>query len=46
MEAVRDLRNVVTEMVCVLEAVKPTRPPRRDLQTAPALRVEFFDLPK
>jgi SAM-dependent methyltransferase len=44
MEKIRTLRNAVGEMVCRLEAVKPIRPPRRELQALPAIRIEFFDL--
>lgn len=32
-------RNVVTEMVCELRAVKPAREPKRELQTQPLLEI-------
>ncbi|MDR0477489.1 MAG: methyltransferase domain-containing protein [Desulfobulbaceae bacterium] len=32
-------RNVVSEMIGVLEAVKPPRQPRRELQTLPTIRI-------
>jgi hypothetical protein len=37
MERIRAERNVVTEMVAILEAVKPIREPLRELQTAPRI---------
>ena len=36
--ALRYSRNVVAEMVVVLRAVKPARPPEQDLQVAPQVR--------
>ena len=44
-EKVNTLRNVVSEMVCTVEAVKPNRSPRKELQQRPPLRIEFFNLP-
>ena len=38
---VRTQRNVVEEMVATLSAVKPVRPPSRDLQQVPPLRYLF-----
>ena len=32
-------RNVVQEMVCILEAIKPLREPRREFQKLPSVRV-------
>src|SRR5262249_41483273 len=37
MAAVQSQRNVVAEMVATLTAVKPVRPQRAELQTAPAI---------
>jgi hypothetical protein len=34
-------RNTVLEMIAVLQAVKPTRPPQRELQTAPKVSVSL-----
>jgi SAM-dependent methyltransferase len=38
---VNNQRNVVQEMVCELDAVKPIRPPRRELQMPPAIDIAF-----
>lgn len=37
-------RNVVAEMYAELRAVKPIRPPQRELQQAPRLEIELIDL--
>ncbi len=42
---VRKLRNIVTEMVAELEAVKPIRAPDRALQRTSAIKIAFTDLP-
>lgn len=42
---VRKLRNVVTEMVAELEAIKPARPPRRELQRAAAIEIVYNKRP-
>jgi SAM-dependent methyltransferase len=42
---VRKLRNVVMEMVAELEAVKPIRPPQRELQRAPAIEIAYTRRP-
>ena len=39
MEKVNTLRNQVLEMVVELFAVKPARPPSKDLQTSPTLQI-------
>lgn len=44
MEMVRHERNVVAEMYAELRAVKPIRPPRRELQQAPPVMIELVDL--
>lgn len=41
----RKLRNIVTEMVAELEAVKPIRAPDRALQRTSAIKIAFTDLP-
>ena len=38
-ERSRQERNVVTEMICWMRAVKPIREPRQELQVAPAFEV-------
>jgi len=43
LQRVRDLRNVVVEMVAELEAVKPVRAPDRLLQVAPQVVVQWVD---
>jgi SAM-dependent methyltransferase len=40
---VRELRNVVVEMVAELEAVKPLRAPDRSLQRSPELVIQWAD---
>jgi SAM-dependent methyltransferase len=40
-ERSRQERNVVTEMICWMRAVKPIREPRPELQVAPELEVAF-----
>jgi SAM-dependent methyltransferase len=41
LEQVNRQRNVVQEMICELEAVKPIRPPRRELLAPPAVHIAF-----
>lgn len=36
-----NLRNVVSEMVVTLEAIKPIRPPLQELQEGPAIDIEY-----
>ena len=43
---IRQLRNVVYEMVAELEAVKPARAPQRELQRAPAIEIAYARQPK
>ena len=42
---VRKLRNIVSEMVAELEAVKPIRAPDQALQRAPAIEIAFAGRP-
>jgi SAM-dependent methyltransferase len=39
----RHERNVVVEMACQLQALKPPRPPQRELQRPPALEIALVD---
>jgi SAM-dependent methyltransferase len=41
-ETINKKRNVVREMVCILEAIKPARPPQRELQKTPVMNISFF----
>ena len=43
LQRVRDLRNVVVEMIAEVEAVKPVRAPDRLLQVAPQVVVQWAD---
>jgi SAM-dependent methyltransferase len=42
---VRKLRNIVSEMVAELEAVKPIRAPDQALQRSPAVEIAYADRP-
>ena len=44
MRDVNRLRNVVLEMTAVLSAVKPARPPRRELLTAPPMKLTLVEI--
>lgn len=42
--AVREMRNQVREMVCIMRAIKPARPPKREFQVyrAPIIHIAEF----
>jgi tetratricopeptide (TPR) repeat protein len=44
LQEVHARRNVVLEMVAELEAVKPIRPAKKELQTAPAVEIQLADV--
>ncbi|MGO8753932.1 MAG: class I SAM-dependent methyltransferase [Gallionellaceae bacterium] len=43
LQKVRAERNVVREMVCEMCAIKPARPPLRELQTHPSIVISLVD---
>jgi tetratricopeptide (TPR) repeat protein len=44
LQEVHERRNVVPEMVAELEAIKPIRPARRELQTVPDVEIQLADV--
>lgn len=41
---VNTFRNVVREMIVELRSVKPIREPKKELQTAPELAIQFVEI--